>query len=220
MATLTQIKAWIDGGWKKSPFAKWRWFKYGIDTDGWYGFQCKDLVNAYSIWLGRPFTAGNAEALWRVPQNPWWTRVSAKSTPKPGDVFVMYYSAGGVQYGHTGIVRNVYSNTFRSLDQNWFNSTLTNGSPPAWVIHSRNSAAVQYGIRGYLRPKMTTSVPAPTPIPPVNPPHTVIPGDTLGDIAIKYKTTVAQLVTWNKAKYPSLATDPGLIKLGWQLRVR
>lgn len=232
MATLTQIKTWIDGGWKKDRHARNRWYWYGlkrgIDTDGYYGFQCKDLVNAYSIWLGRPFTAGNAEALWRVPQNPWWTRVAPNKTPKIGDVFIMWYGAYvwdgkrnvWMQFGHTGLVRNVYDKTFRNLAQNWVNSNLNSGSPPAWVINSRNSTAVQYGIRGYLRPKLTTSVPTPAPIPPITPPYIVKSGDNLSAIATKYKTSVDQLVKWNKVKYPSLATNPDAIQIGWSLRVK
>lgn len=221
MATLTQIANWLDSGWKNDRHAKWRWFWYGlrkgIDTDGWYGFQCKDLVNAYSIWLGRPFTAGNAEALWRVAQNPWWTKIPATSAPKTGDVFVMWYSAGGVQYGHTGIVRSAYSTTFKSLDQNWVNSNLNSGSPPALVSHPRNSAKVQYGIRGYLRPKMTTSTPTPAPIPPIVTPvyYTVKSGDTVGAICAKYGISIETFKKLNPT-----VTNINVISVGQKLRVK
>lgn len=229
MATLTQIKTWLDGGWKNDRHAKWRWFWYGlrkgIDTDGWYGFQCKDLVNAYSIWLGRPFTAGNAEALWRVAQNPWWTRVSAKSTPKIGDVGVMWWGQyeirNGkkvwVEYGHTFIVRTNWSTTLKSLDQNWNNSNLNSGSPPSFITHTKNPNRVQYGIRGYLRPKLTTSTPTPAPVPPVIKPvfHTVISGDTVGAICAKYGISIETFKKLNPT-----VTNINVISVGQKLRVR
>lgn len=43
--------------------------------------------------------------------------------------------------------------------------------------------------------------------------HTVVDGDTLGAIAAKYKTTVKQLVEWNKL------SNPDALKLGQKLRV-
>ena len=43
--------------------------------------------------------------------------------------------------------------------------------------------------------------------------HTVVEGDTLGAIAIKYNTNVKQLVEWNKLE------NPDALKLGQKLRV-
>ena len=43
--------------------------------------------------------------------------------------------------------------------------------------------------------------------------HTVVSGDTLGAIASKYKTTVKQIVEWNKLP------NPDALKLGQKLRV-
>jgi lysozyme len=43
--------------------------------------------------------------------------------------------------------------------------------------------------------------------------HTVVSGDTLGAIASKYKTTVKQIVEWNKL------SNPDALKLGQKLRV-
>ena len=216
MRTATQVKNWINGGWKADKYARnrlfWYGYRRGIDQDGYYGFQCKDLVNAYAIWMGKPFTAGNAESLWRVVQ-PGWKRISATSAPKQGDVFVMWYSAGGVEYGHTGLVNTATSTSFTSLDQNWFHSSLHVGSPPAFVVHPRDSRKVQYGIRGYLRPTLATTTPTYTY-------YTVVSGDSLGKIATKYSTTVSQLVSWNKTKYPTLATNPNAIQIGWKLRVK
>jgi uncharacterized protein YkwD len=47
--------------------------------------------------------------------------------------------------------------------------------------------------------------------------HTVQPGDTLADIASRRDTTVQAIVDANKGPYPSLATNPGRINVGWVL---
>ena len=75
-----------------------------IDFDGYYGAQCKDSVNAYASYLGFPFTAGNAITLLQ-PQKGW----KQVKVPMPGDVFVMDYVSGGINYGHTGLVQTVRS---------------------------------------------------------------------------------------------------------------
>lgn len=130
--------------WKTSKYKRTINGKTGIDVDRLFGFQCKDLVNAYAEeHIKRPFNLGNAESLWRVDQ-PGWAK---QKTPKPGDVFVMWYSYNKVEYGHTGIVTKVNSHGFYSLDQNWYGSSLTEGSPPAEVFHVFDKS-----IRGYLRP--------------------------------------------------------------------
>jgi LysM repeat protein len=50
--------------------------------------------------------------------------------------------------------------------------------------------------------------------------YTVRRGDTLGRIAARNHTTVASLVALNKGRYPSLASRPGLIRVGWVLTLR
>lgn len=49
--------------------------------------------------------------------------------------------------------------------------------------------------------------------------YQVQPGDNLNKIAAKYGTTVPQLVDWNKARYPSLVSNPDLIQPDWMLKV-
>ena len=49
--------------------------------------------------------------------------------------------------------------------------------------------------------------------------YTVQPGDTLAKIASAHDTTVDRLVELNQETCPSLATDPGAIKVGWKLEV-
>ncbi|MBQ7125107.1 MAG: LysM peptidoglycan-binding domain-containing protein [Clostridia bacterium] len=45
--------------------------------------------------------------------------------------------------------------------------------------------------------------------------YRVVKGDTLKKIAKKYKTTVSRIIELNCNKYPSLKTNPNLIKIGW-----
>jgi hypothetical protein len=143
MATTDQALWWIRGGWKSSRFAKTIvGIGTGIDVDGLYGFQCKDWANGYADFMGNPFTAGNAIALWQRNQ-PGWTKVQ---TPQVGDVFVKNYVANdGVNYGHTGVVDEIVGSGFYSYDQNVVNSSLDRGSPPSRIFH-RNSEML-----GYLR---------------------------------------------------------------------
>lgn len=138
---------WLAGGWKQGPYAKTINGQVGIDTDGLYGFQCKDFVNAYAFLLGHPFTAGNASALWDRQQDTFWQRIDSSQRPEPGDVFVRKFFADGTEYGHTGVIESVDAAGFWSWDQNWFNSSLKVGSPPARVRHGFDN------IRGYLRPE-------------------------------------------------------------------
>lgn len=50
--------------------------------------------------------------------------------------------------------------------------------------------------------------------------YRVVSGDTLSEIASKHHCTVAQLVAWNRGRYPSLASNPNMIQVGWTLSVR
>lgn len=47
--------------------------------------------------------------------------------------------------------------------------------------------------------------------------HTVVSGDTLSGIAATYDTSVQALVDANQGRYPSLATNPNYLEVGWQL---
>jgi peptidoglycan/xylan/chitin deacetylase (PgdA/CDA1 family) len=49
--------------------------------------------------------------------------------------------------------------------------------------------------------------------------YTVLAGDTLASIARRFATSVGQLQAWNQARYPSLASNPGTLLVGWELVV-
>lgn len=48
---------------------------------------------------------------------------------------------------------------------------------------------------------------------------TIAAGDSLSKIAQRHGTTVAALVQANQTKYPTLATNPGAIQVGWKLNL-
>lgn len=49
--------------------------------------------------------------------------------------------------------------------------------------------------------------------------YTVQPGDTISQIAARYRLTVEQLIALNADRYPALVRDPLVLQLGWRLRV-
>ena len=59
----------------------------------------------------------------------------------------------------------------------------------------------------------------PTASPVAGTTYTVQRGDSLSSIARRFGTSAQQIQTWNAARYPSLATDPGTIEPGWVLIV-
>lgn len=67
-------------------------------------------------------------------------------------------------------------------------------------------------------PRPPVPVQRPTPAPTVTH-YRVQPGDTLGEIAAHFKTSVGQLQAWNRGSYPSLGSNPNLIRIGWVLVV-
>lgn len=138
MPTLQQSKDWILASVGK-----------GYDTDGYYGRQCKDYANAYSSFHGHPLKASNANATWTIAQDPYWQKLANTPTflPQTGDI-VVWGAWTGNPYGHIGVVLDANLNTFRSVDQNWFNANSTTGSPAAIVSHNYTNPRVV----GFLRP--------------------------------------------------------------------
>jgi surface antigen len=138
MATQAQAKQWILASVGK-----------GYDTDGYYGRQCKDYANAYANFHGHPLQPSNANATWTIAQDPFWQKLANTPTflPQVGDI-VVWGAWTGNPYGHIGVVLDANLNTFRSVDQNWFNANSTTGSPAAIVSHNYTNPRVV----GFLRP--------------------------------------------------------------------
>ena len=86
---------------------------------------------------------------------------------------------------------------------------------PWWHSEPRGRGAEEQGSQGAATP----TPPLPDTPAPVHQMYTVQLGDSLSGIANQYGTTVQELVELNKQRYPSLETDPGMIRVGWELFV-
>lgn len=140
--------------------AQWAIDRIGqsIDTDGYYGAQCKDFVNAYcqDNWGFTP--PGNAIDLKDYNYPAGWQKIANTPdfVPQPGDIAVWAYGNYST-YGHCGIILSANVSNFVSVDQNWYNAS-DYGSPAARVTHNYN------GFWGVIRPPFTD----PKPIKPVH----------------------------------------------------
>lgn len=116
-----------------------------LDYDGHYGPQCMDLIGFYTQFLGHTLVKPQARLVWEQGIDSWYSKVGS---PQPGDIVVFKPNAGNGQSGHIAVVYQVNAGSIRSLDQNWVNASLTNGSPAAWVNHP-----IDGSIYGYVRPQ-------------------------------------------------------------------
>ena len=86
----------------------------------------------------------------------------------------------------------------------------------AWAIEIGNAL---WGATPASSPDSAPGVASGSAAPGTQGSYTVLPGDNLTTIAAKTGTTVAQLVALNQGTFPSLAHNPGVIEIGWQLRL-
>ncbi|GAA3528364.1 hypothetical protein AFL01nite_02430 [Aeromicrobium flavum] len=111
-----------------------------VDFDGAYGAQCHDLAQFYNRdvvkarFISTPYTGGAKDA-WRTYDSSRYTKVSAGSAPRKGDLAVW----GNGQYGHIAIVLANAGNNVKVLTQN----------PGATKVANLSKS----GLLGYLRPK-------------------------------------------------------------------
>lgn len=142
--------------------AEWALSKVGqrIDTDGQYGAQCVDLIVQYckENFGWNPQGSGNAEAYRTVAlPNSSWTRIqnTPEFVPQPGDIAIWNPTESNGNCGHVAIVISATVSSFVSVDQNWVNFSLTNGSAAAKVTHTYS------GFWGVIRPPFTNVAPEP-----------------------------------------------------------
>lgn len=198
MPTPTQVAKWLDGSVGKR-----------YNTDGVYGSQCVDLINAFADYCKNPRIRGNAKDLWANANPKYYQKIvnTLKFVPRVGDIMV-WNGWRGNPYGHVAIVKDANAITFKSLDQNWINANPNYGSPAAYVRHTYWNPSVI----GVLRPRNIQNAPAPKPAAKVV--YTVKRGDTLGAIASRYKTSVAHLAKLNNIK------NPNVISVGQKIRIK
>ena len=90
-----------------------------------------------------------------------------------------------------------------------------------WASSAHSAPVIEPGATPPA-PSSGIVTPRPTLTPTTAPAYTIYvvqPGDSLSKIAKRFGVSVEDLVATNKAKYPSLATDPASIKVGWKLLI-
>jgi uncharacterized protein YdeI (BOF family) len=112
----------------------------GMDTDGYFGYQCKDVVNDYLDYLGmhnaidpgdasQAFYGGyNADKLDKISNTP-------TNFPQPGAILCF-------SYNHIGVVLSADVNSFTLIEQNGNLASWTNEAP--YGSHVTNMGAPAY----------------------------------------------------------------------------
>jgi hypothetical protein len=125
----------------------WEHQRANPDADP-YGAQCVELVNEWCKEIGIEEFSGNAIDFVNDPHPHCdWIPNSPVNFPDPGDIVVW----GNLidPYGHTAVcIGPADANSFQSLDQNWYNSNLTMGSPAEKVTHGYR------GVLGWYHPRI------------------------------------------------------------------
>ena len=94
--------------------------KEGVNPDGYYGYQCKDVFDYVTLTVNGKIAYGNAIDIPAIAEsagceyipNPWASGVN----PQEGDVVV--YSVDGLEYGHCGYVLDADETYVYTLEQN------------------------------------------------------------------------------------------------------
>ena len=165
-----------------------------VDVDGYFGAQCWDSMAAYFInYTGHTlYTCGTgaakgtiADGCWQLNAGDDFTMIWDATQIQPGDIAV--YSSG--EWGHIGMAMGYYNNGyFTLLGQNQGGAPCEGGGAAGNIINLSTRDFI-----GAFRPNIYI-VPEPEPEPEPTPvseeySHTVIKGDTLGQILCDYGYT-------------------------------
>lgn len=117
MKTKNQAKDWINSK-----------VGIGIDFDGWYGYQCMDLVVAYMYYItdGKLTLWGNAKDA--IDNDLKGYATLHKNTPQflPKMCDIAVWTTGNFsEFGHIAIVTSANLDTFNAIEQNWNGGGLT-----------------------------------------------------------------------------------------------
>lgn len=189
-----------------------KWLGKRTDPDSVFNYQCVDLILQYLIDEYRITSGvwGNAIDYWNKP-TPTLLKSFYKirgSAAKRGDI-VVFKGLTGNPYGHIGIATGNINDSFvEVLEQNGADGSGSglggNAVRKRYIGRDRVAGLLRHGQ---------------APRPPVT--YKIISGDTLSGIAFRHKTTVQQLIDWNKKKYPTIGTGHNsFIGIGWTIRVK
>lgn len=183
------------------------------NPDGMYGYQCKDLADAYCMaifkrsWVDtiRP---GNGSAVFDNANPGYFTKVrnnpQSDSQIPPRGAIINWGPSRAVPEGHVAIVLSADKRGVWVLQQDGYSQTA---AAKVYLPYFMSSGAA---VVGWLIPKLAADPkPVAKPAPRV---HTVTAGQTLGAIAARYKTTVARLASLNGIK------NVNLIRVGQKIK--
>lgn len=111
--------------------------RMGVDKDGYHLYQCAD-VPCYAVlrWLGIHLWGNAIDLLDSAAANGLRVVYAGQEVIRPGAFFVMDYWAGGLNYGHTGLVIEVLDGGLvRTVEQN-LAGNLEVGSPAQFNVRS------------------------------------------------------------------------------------
>lgn len=158
-----------------------------IDVDGYYGAQCWDLPSYITKRYWGWTSPGHAKAFSynSLPSGFKRYRNTVNFVPKPGD-FAVWTGGSFSAYGHVAIVISATKTRFVSIDQNWFNANMYNGSPAARVAHNYSN------VTHFVRPpyKAETTKPTKPNTPTTKPKNDVVTKNKPNQKEIKTKVVV------------------------------
>lgn len=174
-----------------------------LDVDGYNGSQCWDLPNYLLRRYWGFTTSGNAKdmAWYKYPSGFQVLKNTPSFVPKPGD-FAVWQPGYGIGYaGHTAIVIGPSTTSyFYSVDQNWRNANVYNGSPGSKEKHSYN--AVSHFIRPPYKaePKPAPDPEKPEPVEPDPTPSKPVQ-DKKPSYTIKERTEIEYTTTYEDDQF-------------------
>lgn len=143
-----------------------KWFSTavgrGMNPDGMYGYQCKDVVDDMCVFLWgnwqNTITPGDAWQIYPKANRTYFDALPAGATMQRGDVVDWNQNMGGGA-GHIAVVTEPLGTGFRVLEQNGllvrydtYGNVIDPGKPAYVATYSNRS-----NIIGILRPKLTQS---------------------------------------------------------------
>lgn len=144
-----------------------------IDTDGYYGGQCMDLINDYSAKLGLPGTlaAPTAAQVWQRASGAWTRVTNTPAGIPPAGAVVVVRGSKANPAGHVFIaLPGATTTAIPSLHQNWRGKFVSRevvgyGGVIGWLIPpatagpdidkmARDVIAGKYGVGATRRAKL------------------------------------------------------------------
>ncbi len=120
-----------------------KWNGKGVDTDGYYGFQCMDLAHAYcQECIGKDFPGQpTAKDVWNINIDGY-DKIANSPTAVPSKGDIVIWGTGIGTSGHISVFIAGDTNIFTSFDQNW---------PLGSYCHIQNHNYT--GVLGWFHPK-------------------------------------------------------------------